>query len=199
MNNFKKTALSLFVIAIFVSYVIYQQRNSNVPVIPPAVSQNSASNTPTPNNAVEPAVNPPTDRVSSENDDSRNQRNVNIVPPAASKPTPPASAQTPAPAPVATAPRGKYKDGTYTGSPADAYYGNIQVQAVIKNGSLVDVVFLDYPQDRGRSIAVNNYAMPILRSEAIQAQSAQVDTVSGATDSSGAFVSSLASALSQAS
>lgn len=93
---------------------------------------------------------------------------------------------------------GKYKNGEYTGVSADAYYGNIQVKATISGGQLTDVKFLDHPQDRGTSIEINDYAMPILRSEAIQAQSSNVDTVSGATDSSGAFRQSLESALSQA-
>ena len=91
-----------------------------------------------------------------------------------------------------------YKDGSYIGSAADAVYGNIQVQAVIQNGKLADVTFLQYPNDRTRSVAINTVAMPNLKQEAIQAQSAQVDVVSGATDSSNAFVQSLASALNQA-
>jgi uncharacterized protein with FMN-binding domain len=97
-----------------------------------------------------------------------------------------------------TTSNGIYKDGEYTGDSVDAYYGNIQVKAVITNGALTDVIFLAYPQDRGNSIRVNNYAMPILKSEAIKAQSSNVNTVSGATDSSGAFKKSLASALAQA-
>jgi uncharacterized protein with FMN-binding domain len=92
----------------------------------------------------------------------------------------------------------KFKDGEYTGNSVDAYYGYIQVKAVITGGRLTDVVFLDYPQDRGHSIQINNYAMPILKSEAIRAQSSNVNAVSGATDSSGAFNQSLASALAQA-
>ncbi|MCL4360593.1 FMN-binding protein [Patescibacteria group bacterium] len=108
-------------------------------------------------------------------------------------PTPPPAA-TPAP----SQPRGKYKDGTYTGSVADAYYGNIQVRAVIRNGSITDVQFLQYPNDNQTSLYINSQALPILRSEAIQAQSAQVDIVSGASDSSAAFRESLGSALSQA-
>ena len=95
-------------------------------------------------------------------------------------------------------PKGQYKDGQYTGDSADAYYGNVQVQAVIQNGKISDVVFLDHPQDRGRSVSINNRAMPILKQEAIQVQSANVNTVSGATDSSGAFKQSLESALAQA-
>ena len=100
------------------------------------------------------------------------------------------------PAPVQQ--QGQYKNGTYTGDVADAYYGNVQVQAVVSNGALSNVVILDYPQDRSRSQSINSRAMPELVSEAIQAQSSNVNTVSGATDSSGAFRQSLSSALSQA-
>lgn len=92
----------------------------------------------------------------------------------------------------------KFKDGEYTGISADAYYGNIQIKAVIKNGKLTDVSFLQYPSSHGRSIAINTMAMPILRQEAIIAQSAKVDGVSGATDTSSAFIESLTSALTKA-
>lgn len=109
------------------------------------------------------------------------------------------SVTSPAPAPGMTSARpGRYKDGTYTGSVADAFYGNIQVQAVISGGRIVDVIFLQYPSDRGTSVRINSQAMPILKREAIQAQSAQVDGVSGATASSGAFIESLGSALQKA-
>src|SRR5476651_1351703 len=58
-----------------------------------------------------------------------------------------------------------YKDGTYTGDSADAYYGNIQVQAVIQNGKITDVQFLQYPNDRGTSVEINTQAMPLLKQE----------------------------------
>jgi len=60
------------------------------------------------------------------------------------------------------------------------------------------VQFLQYPSDRNTSIRINSRAMPILKQEAISAQNANVNIVSGATDSSQAFQQSLASALSQA-
>jgi uncharacterized protein with FMN-binding domain len=103
-----------------------------------------------------------------------------------------------APAPTPAAPAGMYKNGTYTGNVADAYYGNIQVSAVIQNGKLTAVEILQYPNDRSRSVAINTRALPILQSEAIQVQSASVDMVSGATDTSRAFISSLGSALQKA-
>lgn len=91
-----------------------------------------------------------------------------------------------------------YRDGTFTGQSADAYYGNVQVAVSIQSGQLTDVQFLDYPQDRSTSRYINSQAMPMLKQEAIRAQSSRVDGVSGATDTSLAFVQSLSSALSQA-
>jgi uncharacterized protein with FMN-binding domain len=93
---------------------------------------------------------------------------------------------------------GQYKNGTYTGASSDAFYGYIQVQATISGGKLTDVQFLDFPQDRRDSIEINDSAMPQLKQQAIQAQSAQVDGVSGATDTSQAFMQSLGDALQQA-
>jgi len=93
---------------------------------------------------------------------------------------------------------GTYKDGSYTGKSSDAIYGYIQVRATISGGKLTAVDFIDYPQDRRNSVEINDYAMPRLKDQAIQAQSAQVDGVSGATDTSQAFIASLGDALSQA-
>ncbi len=91
-----------------------------------------------------------------------------------------------------------YKDGTFTGTVADAYYGNVQVQATIKNGKITDVEFLQYPNDNPNSQSINSQATPYLKQEAIQSQSAQVNVISGATLTSQAFTQSLSSALSQA-
>ena len=91
-----------------------------------------------------------------------------------------------------------YTDGTYTGSAADAYYGTIQVKAVVQNGKLATVQFLQHPSGRSTSRSINGRAMPILASEAIQAQGSSVDIVSGATFSSQAFEQSLHFALTQA-
>jgi uncharacterized protein with FMN-binding domain len=101
------------------------------------------------------------------------------------------------PAPSNT-PQGTYRDGQYTGPVTDAFYGNVQVQAIIQGGKITDVQWLDFPHDRRTSQMINQQATPWLKQEAIQAQSAQVDFISGATLTSQAFVQSLASALSQA-
>jgi uncharacterized protein with FMN-binding domain len=108
----------------------------------------------------------------------------------------------PAPTPVVVVPVpketgnvGAYKNGEYAGTVADAYYGSIQVKAIIEGGKLADVQFLSYTNDRRHSVEVNTYAMPKLKSEAISIQSSQVDVVSGASFTSAAFKESLAVAL----
>ena len=102
--------------------------------------------------------------------------------------------QTKTPAPVGHG----FKNGTYTGSVEDAFYGNVQVRVTIQGGDIADVQFLDYPHDRNTSREINSQAMPYLKTEAIQAQSANVNVISGATATSEAFIQSLASALAQA-
>ncbi len=91
-----------------------------------------------------------------------------------------------------------YKDGTYQGPPVDAYYGLVQVQVTIQTGAIQDVQFLQYPSDRRTSQQINSIAMPYLQQEAVQAQSAQVDIISGATLTSEGFIMSLQSALQSA-
>lgn len=94
--------------------------------------------------------------------------------------------------------QGKYRNGTYTGSVADAFYGNVQVKVTVQSGKVTQVNFLDYPHDRSTSVSINSYATPLLAQQAVQAQSANVDGVSGASATSEAFRQSLASALAQA-
>ena len=94
--------------------------------------------------------------------------------------------------------QGKYKDGTYVGSVEDVYYGNVEVKATISNGHMIDVAFLQYPKGRDNSAKINARAMPLLISEAISIQDSNVDTVTGATQTSKGFRNSLANALAQA-
>jgi uncharacterized protein with FMN-binding domain len=109
------------------------------------------------------------------------------------------AARTPTPdSAITTTTNGAYRDGSYTGIQADAHWGTVQVQAVIANGQIGDVQLTDYPNHRSRSVEINRRAMPILMREAIQSQQADVDIVSGATDTSEAFIQSLDSALRQA-
>jgi len=93
---------------------------------------------------------------------------------------------------------GQYKDGTYTGDVASTIYGDMQVAAVIKGGKIVDVKMLKYPNDVENSLEISNHSLPILKKEAIAAQSTKVDIVSGATQTVEGFQQSLGSALAQA-
>lgn len=92
-----------------------------------------------------------------------------------------------------------YADGVYTGPAADAYYGIIQLQALVQGGRLTALKILRYPNDRRTSVNINRQALPMLRDEAISAQSADVDIISGATLTSRAFIQSLGGALKKAS
>jgi uncharacterized protein with FMN-binding domain len=121
--------------------------------------------------------------------------------PATSVPNFPAAAPTDTqqvpPQPTAVSQNG-YKDGTFKGPEVDAYYGLVQVQATIQGGKLANVQFLEYPTDRRTSQEINNIAVPYLQQEAMQAQSARVDVISGATLTSEAFMMSLQNALNSA-
>jgi uncharacterized protein with FMN-binding domain len=96
-----------------------------------------------------------------------------------------------------TASTGQYKDGTYTGTVADAFYGNLQATVTIQGGLITNVTFPQAPSG-GHSSDVSAFALPALAQEAITAQSANVNVVSGATQDSQAFQQTMASALAQA-
>ncbi len=105
--------------------------------------------------------------------------------------------QNPSPSP-SPQPSTGLKDGSYTGQAVDAFYGTVQVKAVIANGRITNVTFLQYPNSAGHTVELSNQVMPVLTAEAISAQSANVDVVSGATQTSQAFMKSLQSALAKA-
>ncbi len=195
----KKFIFSIGIILASGLYAVFANQNSSaVAILPPSVagtSDTTSASTPVGANA-----NP------SSGSGSGSSSGASAAIAAATKPAPattqtPAPVSTPAPAPApkpAPAPTGQYKDGTYTGSAADAYYGTVQVAAVISGGKITDVKFLQYPDTHSTSVFINQQAMPYLTQEAVQAQSANVNIVSGATETSMAFQKSLGSALVQA-
>lgn len=178
----RKILLSAIVIISFLTYAVYLRPKSVVqtPVIAPTTIGKSKISFP-PTDTPVPPIPTPTVQASQ--------------PTTVIQPT-----ETPVPViPTATPqPQGQYKDGTYTGSVADAFYGPIQVQVTVSGGKLTNVQFLQSPNDRGTSIQINQQADPMLAQEAIQTQSATVDIISGATDTSNAFNQSMQAALSQA-
>jgi uncharacterized protein with FMN-binding domain len=77
-------------------------------------------------------------------------------------------------------------------------YGPVQVRVTLAGSRIVDVQALELPTDRSRSYQISQYSAPVLRQEALQAQSAQIHTVSGATYTSSGYRQSLQAALDQA-
>jgi uncharacterized protein with FMN-binding domain len=110
-------------------------------------------------------------------------------------PSPPGTSA-PSPSPSPAGPR--YKDGQYTGQDFQTDYGDNQVKVIVSGGRIVDVQALQLPFDRQRSAYISQVAGPLLHDEALKAQSAQIDTISGATFTSDAYAQSLQSALDRA-
>jgi uncharacterized protein with FMN-binding domain len=95
------------------------------------------------------------------------------------------------------APSGK-ASGQYTGQVVQTEFGPVQVRIALSAGRITDVTALQLPSGHRRSAEISQYVEPMLRSEALQAQSAQIDLISGATYTSMAYAQSLQSALDQA-
>jgi len=115
--------------------------------------------------------------------------------PGSAQPSPEVSPQgSPAPSPTPTAAPG----GTFTGQDFPNRFGDVQVQVVMSNGRITDIKALQLPFDRSRSAYISQVAGPMLRDEALKAQSANIDIISGATYTSDSYAQSLESALKQA-
>jgi len=84
---------------------------------------------------------------------------------------------------------------TVTGDSVDTRWGPVQVQVTESGGKITDVKAVVYPNGNPRDEEINAQALPVLRQEALAAQSAQIDMVSGATVTSQGYLSSLQSAL----
>lgn len=87
---------------------------------------------------------------------------------------------------------------TVTGSVAQTEWGPVQVQITVSGSEITDVQVLQYPNENGKDQQINAYALPVLTDETLQAQSANIDMVSGATVTSNGFISSLQAALDEA-
>ena len=74
-------------------------------------------------------------------------------------------------------------------------FGDVQVQVTISGGAISDVTALQLTDHDGRSVSISNRAAPILRDEVLQAQTASVSFVGGATYTSSAYLQSLQAAL----
>ncbi|MFI4971969.1 MAG: FMN-binding protein [Hyphomicrobiales bacterium] len=105
----------------------------------------------------------------------------------------PSSSPSPSPSPSPTG-----ANGAFTGSDYPNRFGDVQVRVIISNGRITDIQPLQMPQDRAQSAYISQVAGPMLHDEVIQAQSAQIDIISGATYTSNSYAQSVESALQQA-
>ena len=87
---------------------------------------------------------------------------------------------------------------TVTGDDEQNQFGDVQVQVTFAGGRITDVKALQMPYDRARSAFISQTVAPYLRDEALQAQSARIDLISGATYTSISYAQSLQSAIDKA-
>ena len=87
---------------------------------------------------------------------------------------------------------------TVTGAVAQTRWGPVQVEITVADGTITDVSVVEYPTENGRDREINEAALPVLVDETIDAESADLAMVSGATVTSEGDLESLQSALDQA-
>lgn len=87
------------------------------------------------------------------------------------------------------------KNGTFNGDSVQTRFGTIKVAITVNGGKITDVNFVALPSDDMRSEQISSQASPLLESQTITAQSAEIDGVSGATYTSQGYVESLQSAI----
>jgi uncharacterized protein with FMN-binding domain len=83
----------------------------------------------------------------------------------------------------------------FAGPVVSTRWGTVQVEITVEGGQLTDVVALQLPDGDRRSASISSRVEPTLRSQALSAQSAAIDGVSGATYTSTAYARSLQAAL----
>jgi uncharacterized protein with FMN-binding domain len=99
-----------------------------------------------------------------------------------------AAAAPPDPTPTSTS-------RTVAGDAIQTRYGIVQVQVTVTGTRIKNVSFLQLTAFDGRSQEINSAAAPTLLQETLDAQSAHIDTVSGASYTTDGYVQSLQSAL----
>ena len=86
---------------------------------------------------------------------------------------------------------------TATGQYMQYRYGDIQLKVFVTGNRITDIKTVVDDANDPQSYQINENAIPQLRQQALQAQSSNIDGVSGATYTSQAYVDSLQSALDQ--
>jgi uncharacterized protein with FMN-binding domain len=114
--------------------------------------------------------------------------------PAATSGAPPDPAATPSSTSASSAATAT----SYTGSAITTQYGVVQVKIIVSSKKITNVGFAQLTAYDDRSQRINSGAAPILLQETLSAQSAHIDSVSGASYTSDGYVQSLQSALDKA-
>jgi uncharacterized protein with FMN-binding domain len=87
--------------------------------------------------------------------------------------------------------------GTVTGQAVQIPFGTVQVQVTVQSGRITDVQAVQMPGGDRHTSEISSYVAPRLRTAVLQAQSAQINAISGATYTSEGYIQSLQSALDQ--
>jgi uncharacterized protein with FMN-binding domain len=149
--------------------------------ITPTESATSPSATPTTPTMLPPTTKPSATKPSATKSASPKPTVKKTTAPAYTPPPPTHSAPPPKPS------------GTFTGQAVDTNYGPVQVQITVSGGKITQANGVD---EGGSSIGQN--AIPQLDQEAVQAQSASIQGVSGATYTSQGYIQSLQEAIDSA-
>ena len=105
----------------------------------------------------------------------------------------------PVPRQTTTRPHTDYlQDGSWPGGAVYTEYGFVELKITVANKRITDVITLDYPNDRSQSQRISGTAVKKLRIEALAAQSASINSVSGASETSAAYKTSLQAAINTA-
>jgi uncharacterized protein with FMN-binding domain len=88
--------------------------------------------------------------------------------------------------------------GTYTGDAITTRFGPVQVEITVVDGRITASEVTQVPWNDRKDQEINGRAVPVLNAAAVDAQSADIDMVSGATYTSAAYIESLQSAIDQA-
>ncbi len=84
---------------------------------------------------------------------------------------------------------------TFAGDAVETRFGPVQVQITVADGTITSVDVLQVPMEDRHDQMINSRAVPLYNDEAVQAQSADIDVVSGATVTWEGYTQSLQSAI----
>ena len=154
----------------------------------------AATTSTTPSAAATTAPTPKSSTKSSTSGSNKTSSTTTTTTTTTTQPQTPAT--TPAPAKTSAAPAAKSVSGTFTGDVVDVRYGNVQVKITVENGKITDAQAVQAPS--GRNDRWTQMAIPILRQQTLQAQSANINGASGASFTSYGWYTSLVSALAKA-